>query len=51
MDQDVEHLADHAEVIAVALELALDVREVSGRRVEAACKQAGNKQRDLRIGL
>ena len=49
VDQRLEHLSDHAEMVAVPLELALQVNEIGGRGVEALGEQPAQEERDLGI--
>jgi hypothetical protein len=45
VDQRFEHLPDHAEMIAMPLELALEVDEIGGGGVEPLGEQAPERRR------
>ena len=47
MDQRLEHVADHAEMVAVTFELTLEVDEIDGGGVEPLDKQAAQEERDF----
>jgi hypothetical protein len=47
VDQRLEHLADHSEMVAVALELALEVDEIGGRGIQAFGEQFAEHECDL----
>src|SRR6185312_7175216 len=51
VNQGLQHLADHAEVIAMPLELPLQVDQIGGRGIETLGQQFADEECDLRIGL
>ena len=51
VDQRLQHLSHHAEMIALPFELSLQVDEIGCRRVETLGEQPAEQKRDLGMGL
>lgn len=51
VDQSLQHLPHHAEMVALTFELTLEVYKIGGGGVEALGEQPAEKERDLRVRL
>ena len=51
VDQRLQHLSHHAEMVPLPLELALQVDEIGGRGVEALGQQTAQVERDFGMRL
>ena len=51
VDQGLQHFADHAEMVALSLELPLQVDEIGRRGVETLGEQPAQEKRNFGIGL
>jgi hypothetical protein len=49
MDQTLEHLADHAEVIGMTFELSLQVDKIGGRSIQSLGEQSAKQKGNLGV--